>query len=126
MNILKKIFHRFVKWIQPEYRYSFKDELPVIVADKTIYIIGGSLQPWLLAFNCPCGCKKLIQLNLIKEASPCWKFKISNRHKISISPSIWATSGCKSHFLLKQGKVEIIANRNHKYDFKQKPQDAFF
>jgi len=101
----RKIIIKFEKWFQTDYNFISVDELPENVNDKTIYIIGDLSQPWLLAFNCPCGCHNVIQLNLLKEADPCWKYKVTKKKKINISPSVWRTTGCKSHFIVRKSKI---------------------
>src|ERR1035437_8988242 len=106
MNRIKKILSKFAEWFQLEYKFIYVDELPINVNDQTIYIVGDSKQPWLLAFKCPCGCKNLIQLNMLKNADPCWKYKITKKNKITISPSIWRTNGCKSHFFIRKSKID--------------------
>jgi len=105
MRLYQKVFTRFIEWLHPEYSYLFVNDLPVNIIDKTIYIVGQKEHPWLIVFNCPCGCHSPIQLNLLKEGDPCWKFKISNNKKINISPSVWRIVGCKSHFIVRNSKI---------------------
>lgn len=115
MNWIKKIIAKFVVWLKPEYKFQFTEDFPTTVEGLTIYVIGDQKAPWLLAFQCPCGCKQAIQLNLLKEADPNWKFKITPKNKISISPSIWRTVGCKSHFFIRNSKVDWARSiRNRK------------
>lgn len=111
MGKIKEIITKFVEWLLPEYKYRYAEDFPELVKENTVYIIGDKKSPWLLAFECPCGCKQIIQLNLLKEADPNWKFKITNGNKISISPSIWRTTGCKSHFFIRNSKVDWARSR---------------
>jgi hypothetical protein len=89
----------------PEIKYSYSrvDEIPEQPKKDCVYIIGDL--PWLLLFKCPCGCRATIQLNLLIEDDPCWRFTIY-RNRISIYPSVWRIKGCKSHFWIKNGKVK--------------------
>ena len=73
---------------------------------KTIYIVGEHGYQWLVAFRCPCGCKEIIKLNLLSEASPCWKVSYNHQGKVSLSPSIDRKVGCRSHFILKKGYID--------------------
>lgn len=98
----------FVGWLQPEHKFLYVEDLPENVKSKTIYIVGSNESPWLIAFNCPCGCQNLIQLNLLKDADPCWSYRISPKGKINISPSVWRTKGCKSHFFVHKGKIDWV------------------
>ncbi len=81
------------------------EDLPEKVSSRVIYIIGGKANLWLLALKCPCGCHSLIQLNLLKDSNPCWSYKITAMKRISVSPSIWKTTGCKSHFFVRESKI---------------------
>lgn len=118
MKWIRKIITKFAKWLEPEHKIVHVDELSENVNDRTIYIVGHIEEPWLLAFNCPCGCHSLIQLNLLKEADPCWKYKVTKKQKINISPSIWRHSGCKSHFFIKKSKIDWVGKYQKNYFWK--------
>lgn len=113
MKSFQKILVKLPDWLQPEYKFMYINEIPDKVNDKTIYIIGDIKQPWLLVLTCPCGCKNLIQLNLLKDATPCWKYRILKKNKINISPSIWRINGCKSHFFVHKSKIKWAKNYNN-------------
>ena len=81
----------------------FVKEAPVNAKKNTVYIVGENNFYWMVGLLCPCECGNFIHLNLLKEAKPRWKFKIS-KGLISISPSVRRTSGCKSHFFIRKGK----------------------
>src|ERR1700749_957153 len=100
MKKIRTILAKVAGLIQPEYIIKYSDELPEIIRDNTIYIVGDSKEPWVIAFNCPCRCKKVIQLNLLQDVTPSWKYSVTKKGKITISPSIWRTVGCKSHFFI--------------------------
>ena len=109
-NLLRKIVSTLVKWFQPRYKTEYKEELPEVIADKTIYFIGESNNPWLIAFRCPCGCKSIIHLNLLKNAKPHWSYYITSRKKVNIAPSVWRTKGCKSHFFVRKSKIDWVGS----------------
>lgn len=111
MMRIRKIIAKFVDLFRPEYSFKYEEEFPDSIKENTIYIIGQKLSPWVLSFFCPCGCKSIIQLNLLKEADPNWKYRITVQNKITISPSIRRTFGCKSHFFIRNSKVEWAKNR---------------
>lgn len=106
MNWLKKIVNKVTEWHQTEFQLRHVDDLPEIVCDRVIYVVGEIKHPWLLAFKCPCGCLNLVQLNLLKDADPCWRFKVDKKKKINIYPSVWKTNGCKSHFFIHKSKIQ--------------------
>lgn len=83
---------------------SFVVEMPDNVKPNTVYIVGENDYYWMAGILCPCGCGNFIYLNLLNEANPRWKYKIA-KGLISISPSVWRTNGCKSHFFIRRGEV---------------------
>lgn len=106
-NWHKKIIE---KWIKHEYGISYVVDLPDNLKTRVFYIVGQNEFFWLIAFICPCGCKNSIQLNLLKDANPCWSFSINIKGKINIFPSIWRTHGCKSHFIVRKSKIFWVRN----------------
>jgi len=106
MKYIRLLFLRIAEWFRPHYKIKFSEDLPSVVTDNKMYIIGTHGHYWLLMFNCPCGCNNPIQLNLLKDASPTWRYRISKTKKISITPSIRRTSGCKSHFYVRNGRID--------------------
>ncbi|MFD2319333.1 MULTISPECIES: DUF6527 family protein [Delftia] len=56
--------------------------------------------------KCPCGCSRSLELLLIPEARPRWELTVDAQGRPSLHPSIWLKDGCKSHFWIKEGKVE--------------------
>lgn len=62
-------------------------------------------EDWAVAFRCPCGCGKRLELLLIDEAKPNWSIMIGKSGKPTLHPSVWLKGGCKSHFWLRDGKV---------------------
>ncbi|SRR5260221_8381709 len=105
MNIFKKKIIKLVEWFKLSYKIYYVDDSPEIVDKRTIYVVGQNQNTWLLAFECPCGCKTIIQLNILEDTKPNWRYTIGRNKKINITPSIWRTTGCKSHFFIKRGKI---------------------
>tara|TARA_A100001391_G_scaffold29238_1_gene15765 strand:- start:578 stop:907 length:330 start_codon:yes stop_codon:yes gene_type:complete len=62
-------------------------------------------EDWAVAFRCPCGCGKRLELLLIEEAEPNWEISVSKSEKPTLYPSVWLKGGCKSHFWLRDGRV---------------------
>ena len=106
-NWYKKII---AYWLKPEYKYSYVVDLPFNIKNGIIYIVGEKNYPWLIAFNCPCGCQNPVQLNLLKEADPCWTFKINKKGEITIFPSVWRIKGCNSHFVVLKSKMDWVVS----------------
>jgi len=73
---------------------------------KILYVIGTVDDPWQVELACPCGCENKIVLPLNDSTKPRWLLKISDNKTPTLSPSILRSKGCKSHFFLKQGKID--------------------
>jgi hypothetical protein len=105
---LRKVIDRLSKGIseliQPKYKFKFVGDIPRRAHRQTVYIVQDGTEPDALVFKCPCGCKTTINLNLLRDARPCWSYSIREK-LISITPSIRAMRGCKSHFWLTDGKI---------------------
>jgi hypothetical protein len=82
------------------------DETPEPAKRNALYIYSSSGHQWGAALVCPCGCENLIELNLLPDASPCWKATQHLDSSISLFPSVWRKVGCRSHFWIKQGLVK--------------------
>jgi len=71
-----------------------------------VYLVGENGDEWVAAFICPCGCKQVINLNLLEyEGRPVWKVQEDSRGRASIVPSVWRHVGCKSHFIIRDGEI---------------------
>ena len=84
------------------------DDEPEKLMRETVYVVGIKFNKWLAMFICPCGCNSCIKLNLLKESRPRWTVKIHKNHRVTIKPSIWRIEGCKSHFTIRNGKVNWV------------------
>lgn len=112
--ILKKLFNWFIGLFRSikivnkstNYKLLIVSELPEFPDEKVLYLEGDEKlnDYWYALLKCPCGCSEDIMLNLIDDAKPCWKVNIS-QIGFSISPSIWRTKNCKSHFWLTNGEI---------------------
>jgi len=94
----------FQKLFRKKYHYRNIDDIPTTDKENIIYVVQEGAEPETLVFICPCGCQDLVYLNLLRDAYPCWTFKIERR-KISIFPSILRKKGCRSHYWIKKGIV---------------------
>lgn len=61
--------------------------------------------PYAVAMLCPCGCGETIELMVMGGVFPRWDVSIGRRKRVSLYPSVWVQSGCRSHFWLKDGRV---------------------
>jgi Family of unknown function (DUF6527) len=118
---LKKLFQKATAAIRRglvwwKYRHRIHsiavDEMPDTLIPRRLYLIGSNGMPWSAAILCPCGCGEAIQLSLLIDDSPSWTLS-ADRHDLPIlSPSVWRTKGCRSHFFLRHGMIEWCRNDN--------------
>lgn len=110
---MKKWFKKLVDeltWLFKE-RYAIDGvtDVPEAFCEKVIYIVGEPGYVWLIAFRCPCGCKRVIHLNLLEDAEPKWNYKINKKRRITIYPSVSRIKGCQSHFFVRKSKIVWVA-----------------
>lgn len=82
-------------------------DLPDTLEPRVLYLLGKPGNEWLAGLTCPCGCREIIELPL-KGSSPKWSVKVSNKGISTISPSVFRSVGCKSHFWLKSGFIRWV------------------
>jgi hypothetical protein len=87
------------------YRAVRVEDLPESPKPLRLYIAGEPKQEWGAAMLCPCGCGDTIQLNLLREVRPRWRFTENNVGP-SLEPSVWRKQGCRSHFFLRSGEIQ--------------------
>jgi uncharacterized protein DUF6527 len=101
----KKLLNWLADFFSKKYKYKFINDVPNKLKPDIIYFIGHEGYYWQAIMICPCGCKKNLQMNLISDHSPYWKYKIEKKNLITLSPSIRRVVGCKSHFFIVKGKL---------------------
>ena len=57
-----------------------------------------------LAIACPDGCGEQLTINLDRRTGPAWRFYGSDSG-VSLFPSVWRDTGCKSHFIVWRSKI---------------------
>ncbi len=82
------------------------DDIPDSPKEKVVYLITHLGNCWAIVMICPCGCGKLLHLNTLQEYHPSWKYYLENKNRISLTPSINRTVGCKSHFFVKKSRIK--------------------
>lgn len=78
---------------------------PDILKKNIVYVVGDKGFVKWAYLKCPCGCNDSIMLSLNKISYPSWSVKQDKLGRATISPSIHKLEGCKSHFLIKRGKL---------------------
>jgi len=91
---------------QTSFKTSFAEDLPDEFAENTLHVAGEHGNYWCAAMRCPCGCGALIHMSLLAEDDPSWRLRVDRGGRPSLTPSVWRTSGCRSHFFLRAGRIE--------------------
>jgi hypothetical protein len=94
----------------PAYRVVHLVEDPDELLPETLYAIGENGYLWHFVLACPCGCGARIALNALPDASPRWRLHESTSGP-TLSPSVWRTTGCRSHFVLRRGNIIWCSGR---------------
>ena|ERR1700733_338890 len=64
-----------------------------------------------LKLLCPCGCGEVISVNLMPGNEGAWRLDYEANHGLSLWPSVWLTSGCRSHFILRHNKARLLLGK---------------
>lgn len=57
-----------------------------------------------IVMTCPDGCGETLTVNLDKRTGPAWRI-YNNAKGVSLFPSVWRETGCKSHFIVWQSRI---------------------
>lgn len=93
-------------WFDPPYRtVVVEDLLPERLMRRTLYVVrdDGFLEQ--AALLCPCGCGRILHMNLLPDSRPCWSFMQHPDGSATLHPSVWRQKDCKSHFWFRQGRI---------------------
>jgi len=97
-------------WLRPQRPFGLKyfegDELPDTIRPRTLVVAREGDELWSAGMICPCGCGRRIELMLLPGVKPRWDVCVDDRGLPSLSPSVWARTGCRSHFWLRAGRIE--------------------
>lgn len=105
------MLQRLLKWIdgifqrKRSFTYNKVKETPNHPKSSTLYLVANDDYYWQAVMVCPCGCKKVLFLNLMDDMKPNWSYSIDSKNKISMHPSIHRKTKCKSHFFIRSGNV---------------------
>jgi len=107
MRWLVRVWDILLWWFLPKRRWTWQrlDDFPQLLRERIVYLIGEEEALWQAAFQCPCRCGAILQLNLLRDERPCWAVILPSSGSITIRPSVSKLTGCKSHFLITRGQI---------------------
>jgi hypothetical protein len=81
------------------------DTLPNELPHRNLALARENGEDWCIGMRCPCGCGQRLEMMLLKEIKPRWDVRVNARGHVSLHPSVWLRTGCRSHFWMREGKV---------------------
>jgi hypothetical protein len=90
-------------------------------AGPRIAIVERGVARWAV-FQCPCGCRELVTINLDKRTDPHWRLT-RKRDWVTLIPSVWRESGCLSHFIVWKNRVWMFRRWRLEDDEDELPKD---
>ncbi len=96
---------RIARRTPPQFKARFVKAVPMSAQPNTIYVVGDDECVWAAALVCPCGCREIIHLSLVRDASPSWRVQVNGEGVVTLLPSVWRTTGCRSHFVIYRGRL---------------------
>lgn len=87
-------------------RVTAGDSLPSQLPWRDLVLARDDREDWCVGMRCPCGCGDPIELMLIREVNPRWSMSLDGDSRPTLHPSVWRKTGCRSHFWLRNGRVQ--------------------
>src|SRR5260370_40124251 len=102
----RKLRDWFRKSLRKDFELRFADEEPDVIKQRELYLLSSDGFRWAGVFVCPCGGGEIVWLNLIDgEDRPTWAIHQHLSGSFSIRPAISRQVGCKSHVIIRRGRV---------------------
>lgn len=73
-------------------------------------------RPRVLLLSCPCGCGELFPINLDERAGPAWRLYRNPKTGLTLYPSVWRESGCRSHYVIWRNKIFLFGQDDYEWD----------
>ena len=111
---MKQWFRRFfeaVGWISAtQFVAHYSEDHPdqASLPHGIVHIVGGlEYQKWAY-LRCPCRCGAMIMLSLAANRRPRWRVTTDWFDRPTLTPSVWQTGGCCSHFFMRDGRIDWV------------------
>lgn len=92
-------------WLDQRIKVTFTDREPAKPKARRLYVASSPSGPTFGYLLCPCGCGETLHLRFLPDRRPRWDVDIGADGAVSLTPSVWRQVGCRSHFILKEGKI---------------------
>lgn len=81
------------------------DDPPDRAEPGILYLVGEVAEPWAAVLSCPCACGARTELLLLKGEDTYWRVAVENDGRVTLYPSVWRTTGCRSHYLVHASQI---------------------
>jgi hypothetical protein len=109
-RILRRVFGLLCDRLLPRYRTVWvEDILPKNLERRALYIINEDGLLEQAAMLCPCGCGRVLHMNLLPDDRPCWHLTQHRDGTATLYPSVWRQRDCGSHFWFRRGRVQWVS-----------------
>lgn len=110
MKQLRLVFRRVREWVEHWFVRPYRtmvvvESLPAQLLRRAVYIVRDDGFDEQVALLCPCGCGRVLQMNLLPDERPCWRVMRNTDGAVTLHPSIWRKKDCGSHFWLRNGRI---------------------
>jgi hypothetical protein len=92
-------------------RVDTRDEARALVTKPGDAVVVVRGEPRSVVMVCPCGCGDQLTVNLDCRSGPAWRL-IERRGKVTLYPSVWRESGCRSHFVVWQNQIYLFGQND--------------
>lgn len=92
--------------VPPYQTATVEESLPATLRRRTLYVVQEDGFVEHAAMFCPCGCKRILQMNLLPDERPCWQLTRHADGTATLAPSVWRQKDCGSHFWFRHGRVK--------------------
>jgi len=100
------LWQRWRNWRTGQWKLVYVEDPPELVKKGRLCVVGTKDDPYQIVMGCPCGCSSPIYLDLVpSKTGQHWKVSEDSAGTPTLSPSVWRTDQCKSHFWLRGGKI---------------------
>jgi hypothetical protein len=80
-------------------KVEMRDAAGPILKHSGEFVIVERGKPRLIILRCPCGCGDDLLINVDRRVGKAWRY-YRNQYGMSLYPSYWRDSACKSHFII--------------------------
>jgi hypothetical protein len=102
----RQVYERLHRWLVSPYATRIvEDYLPKQLRNRTLYIVQDDGLFEQAAMLCPCGCKRILHMNLLSDEHPCWRLAQHKDGTVTLAPSVLCKTNCQSHFWFERGRI---------------------